>query len=124
MLAKVLGIITLSAFVLLSAIMQSTSPSAIHPLGILLVFVLIYLLALGLLTFFIFGVSRFIHQFKSQNGRLRQMPLKTAYYYASVLAIAPVMLFGVRSIGRTAPMDIALITLFEIVACFYISRRR
>lgn len=124
MLAKVLGIITLSAFVLLSAVMQSTSPSAIHPLGILLVFVLIYLLALGVLTFFIFGVSHFIYGLKSQSGRSNALTLKTAYYYASVLAIAPVMLFGVRSIGRTAPMDIALIVLFEIVACFYISKRR
>lgn len=54
MLGKALALSTLTAFVLLSAILQVTSPSTIHPLGILMVFILMYVLALGALTFFAF----------------------------------------------------------------------
>lgn len=124
MLGKVLGIVTLGAFVLLSAIMQVTSPSTIHPVGILSVFVLIYLLALGVLTFLMVGVYRLIVAFAPSHRKGKPFSLQVAYYYASVLALAPVMIIGMRSIGRSGPYDIALVVVFEVVACFYISKRR
>lgn len=121
MLGKVLALITLGAFVLLSALLQSTSPSTIHPLGILAIFILIYLLVLGVLTFFMYALARMINgiRTKKQHVELRQL-----YYYASVIALAPVMIIGMRSIGHTGWYDIALVVVFEIIACFYIAKRR
>lgn len=116
-----MALVTLSAFVLLSALLQSTSPSTIHPLGILLVFVLMYLLALGVLTFFIWGVGRIMASF--DNDRPTQ-PLARAYYFASVLALAPVMIIGMRSIGHAGVYDVSLVVIFEVIACFYITKRR
>jgi hypothetical protein len=121
MLGKVLALSTLGAFVILSALLQSTSPSTIHPLGILLVFVLLYVLALGLLTFFMFGVA---HLAGSLRHAPFEMSLRQVYYYASVLALAPVMVIGMRSIGRAGLYDVTLVVIFEIIACFYIAKRR
>jgi hypothetical protein len=124
MLGKVLALSTLAAFVLLSALLQSTSPSTIHPVGILVIFILFYLLALGVLTFCLYLIAKLIKRLTPNQGNSEEMSLQQAYYFASVLALAPVMLIGVRSIGRTGPYDVSLIMLFEFIACFYISKRR
>lgn len=123
MLGKVLALSSLCAFVLLSALMQSTSPSTIHPIGILTVFVLIYVLALGVLTFFVYGLGKLLHHYRAKVRTVKVFTLVQAYYFASVLALAPVMLVGARSVGRTGVIDVILITLFELLACFYIARR-
>lgn len=123
MLGKVLAISSLSAFVLLSALLQSTSPSTIHPVGILAVFILIYVLALGVLTFFVYAVGSLWYRRRTARHAIKPFTLARAYYFASVLALAPVMLIGARSVGRAEIMDVILVVLFEILACFYIARR-
>ena len=124
MLSRILAIITLAAFVLLSAILQSTSPSTIHPVGILFVFILFYLLALGVLTFFMFWCSRLLAKLFKRVLRGRAMTLQEAYYFATVIALAPVLLVGMRSIGRGTVWDFVLVIIFEVVACFYIAKRK
>lgn len=124
MLGKALTLSSLFAFVLLSAILQSTTPSTIHPVGILSVFVLLYVLALGALTFCLYIFSRIISKTIVKRSVRRSLSLRKSYYYGSVLALAPVMILGIRSIGRTGVYDIVLIVLFEIIACFYITKRR
>lgn len=124
MLGKALTLSSLFAFVLLSAILQSTTPSTIHPVGILSVFVLLYVLALGVLTFCLYIFSRIISKTIVKRSVRRSLSLQKSYYYGSVLALAPVMILGIRSIGRTGVYDIVLIVLFEIIACFYITKRR
>ncbi len=123
MLGKVLALSSLGAFVLLSALIQSTSPSTIHPIGILFVFILIYVLALGVLTFLIYGIGQVFYRRSPKVGQTKPFTLARAYYFASVLALAPVMLIGARSVGRTGAADILLITSFEVLACFYIAKR-
>ncbi len=121
MLGKVLALSTLLSVVLISTILQSTSPSTIHPLGILVIFVLFYVLALGVLTFLLKIIFTVFS--KIQKKSPEALSLQQAYYYASVLALAPVMIVGARSIGRSGGYDIILILVFELIACFYISRR-
>lgn len=121
MLGKVLALSTLLSVVLVSTILQSTSPSTIHPLGILVIFVLFYVLALGALTFFLKIISTIVA--KVQKKPSETLSLQQSYYYASVLALAPVMIVGARSIGRSGGYDVILIILFELLACFYISKR-
>lgn len=118
MLGKVLALSALLSFVLLSALTQSTSPSTIHPVGILIIFVLMYVLALSVLTFLIYGLGRIFHRHSTTT-----FSLVRAYYFASVLALAPVMLIAARSVGRTGFIDVMLVTAFEILACFYIAKR-
>ena len=117
MLTKSIAIITLVAFVLLSALLQSTTPSTIHPVGILFVFILFYLLAMGLLTFFMFWLSRLLARLSSKSHTLQSMSIKQAYYYGSVIALAPVLLVGMRSIGRGDGWDIILVIIFDVISC-------
>ena len=124
MLSRILAVVTLVAFVLLSALLQSTSPSTIHPIGILIVFILFYLLALGVLTFFVYTFSNLIRRLTRNAHQKKGTTLKQSYFYASVLALAPVMLVGMKSIGRANGYEVALVLIFEVVACFYISKQR
>lgn len=125
MLSRILAIITLVAFVLLSALLQSTSPSTVHPIGILFVFILFYLLALGVLTFFMFGLSKLLNKLRRKAQPAgKAMTFREAYYFASVIALAPVLLVAMRSIGRGGVIDVVLVIAFEIVACFYVAKRR
>jgi hypothetical protein len=94
--------------------MQATTPSSIHPLGILAVFVLIYALALGVLTFFVFWGSRLIQKIdkRRQGAGISRVTLRRAYLYGSVLALAPVMAVGMASIGR---LDFHQLSLVNII---------
>lgn len=123
MLGKVLALTTLVAFVLLSALLQSTSPSTIHQLGILVIFVLFYLLAVGVLTFLLYAIGHVIGKFMKHLRESQKMTVQQAYYFASVLALAPVLYVGVRSIGHTGIYELVLIVIFEVIACFYIAKR-
>lgn len=127
MLGKVLALSSLGSFVLLSALLYTTSPSTVHPAVILFVFLLIYVLALGTLTFLIYvGVrvvaARRIHQVSRQNESVAL--LRRVYLYASVLGLAPVMILGMQSIGQLNVYEVGLVGLFEVVACFYITKQR
>lgn len=68
MLSRILAIVTLAAFVLLSAILQSTSPSTIHPIGILFVLILFYMLVLGVLTFLCIGLAELWYYYHGFAG--------------------------------------------------------
>ena len=124
MLSRILAIITLAAFVLLSAILQSTSPSTIHPVGILFVFILFYLLALGVLTFLLYGGIHLIQKVLPSRAHKRSFSFKRAYVYGLVLALAPIMMVGMASIGRLGIYEVLLICTFEAVICFYVNRYR
>ncbi len=121
MLEKVLAISSLLAAVLLLALLQVTSPASIHPIGILFVFLLLYVLALGVLTFFIIGIQWILVGFKIRREALSS---RRAYFYASVLALAPVILMCMQSLGQVGVYETALVVAFESIACFYIAKRR
>ena len=121
MLGKVLALSTLCAFVLLSALFQSTSPSSIHPLGILFVFLLLYVLVLGVLTFLLYSSILLIAKIRKNTDHLS---FRRTYIFASVLALAPIMIVGMSSIGRMGIYEFLLIMAFETIACFYVARQR
>lgn len=122
MLGKVLALSTLCAFVLLSALFQSTSPSSIHPLGILLVFLLIYVLVLGALTFLLYGIILVVARVRKKGDV--HLSFRRTYLFASVVALAPIMIIGMSSIGRMGIYEFLLIIAFEAVACFYVAKQR
>lgn len=126
MLGRVIAIVSLAAAVLLSVLLQTTTPSTIGPLGILIVFILMYVSALGVLTFLLYWVSKII----ARNSRsitvtrpIEAISLGKAYYYSTVIALAPVMLVGMQSVGTVGVNDVLLVTVFVVIASVYISKR-
>lgn len=126
MLGRVIIISVVAAIVLLSVLLETSTPAAIGPLGILIVFILMYVSVLGVLTFLLFGISKFIARVSASTGAKRPvstLTLSRSYYFSSVLALAPVMFIGMQSVGKVGFYDILLITLFIVISCIYISKR-
>lgn len=112
---------------LLFLLFNISNPVDIGPGGILLVFVLIYLLCVS--TVFIvlhFGISlasRFVASRSNIAQRQWRIGVRKAYYIASALAFAPVILLAMQSVGQLQLRDILLVLFLESLAIFYIVKR-
>ena len=111
---------------LLALLLQVSTPATIGPLGILIVFILMYVSALGVLTFLIYGISKVnarISRTVTVRRPLEALSLTRSYYFASVIALVPVMIIGMQSVGEVGPYEIFLVAAFTIIACVYIAKR-
>ena len=117
---------TLISFVSLMLFLQTTTPTKAGPAGVLVVFCLLYLSALGFLALSFFWLNRLLVR-ASRLLRLRRpiqkMRLLHAYYYASVLALAPLMLIGMASVGELGLREILLVAILSVIATVYIRIR-
>jgi hypothetical protein len=114
------------AIVILAIILQTTTPATIGPLGLLFVFILLYVAALSALTFFIFGLSRVAARVAASltvRKPLQALNLRQAYYYGSVVGLVPVMLLGMQSVGAVGIYEAILILVFAALGCVYIAKR-
>lgn len=122
MLMRVVSLSTVCSFVGLMAVMQSAAPSQTHPLMILLVFFLLYVLIFGMSAFLIFCVSwlfrRLLRGKESTGGSFLR-----ACLYGSVVSLAPVILVAIQSVGTVNFYEVALVVSFELVAIFYVYRQ-
>ena len=126
MLSRVVTISVAVAIVILAIILHVTQPSTVGPLGILIVFILMYVSVLGVLTFLLYSLSRLISKISTSftvKKPIRPLSLSRSYYFSSVLALAPVMLVGMQSVAEVEIYDVLLIVLFVVIACTYISKR-
>jgi hypothetical protein len=126
MLGRFLTISLILATMLLVIVLQTTTPATIGPLGILFVFVLMYMSVLCALTFLLFISSKVIVKLSSSitlRRPVQQLSLIRAYYFSSVVALAPVMLIGMQSVGEVGFYDVVLIIVFLVISCVYIAKR-
>lgn len=126
MLGKLLVMTAIGAVVALGMIFQTTTPDSAGALGVLAVFVLAYMLVLSVLTFFIWGVSFMIA--RAARGVMLRRPverlgLRRAYYFASVLAIAPVIVISLQSVSGVSGYELGLIALLAGLGCVYVAKR-
>lgn len=125
MLRRIILITTLVSIGLLFILLNVATPSTTGPLGILVVFILTYVAFLGLITYFLYGVTRiFAHlsSFFTAKKPLKGISFKRSYYYATIVATAPVMLIGLQSIGAVGIQEFLLVGLFVVIGCLYIER--
>ena len=126
MLQRVIALITFASICLLGIMLVTTTPASAGPFGLLLIFISAYLTCLGLVSFFLYGASRLI-VYTTSGFALRRpaqpMPFRRAYYYSTVLAAAPVMLIGLQSVGTIGIYEFALVIIFEVIGCVYITKR-
>jgi hypothetical protein len=126
MLGRFLSIGFISATMVLIILLQTTTPATVGPLGILLIFVLMYVSVLCALTFLLYIASKFIAKVSASitvRRPIQRMTLVKSYYFSSVIALAPVMLIGMQSVGEVGFYDVALIILFIVISCVYIAKR-
>lgn len=114
------------ALVIAFLMLQLTTPQMVGPLGVLAFFILIYIASTGFLFIGLSIVNELLKRYLPK-GRLllsaeatRQIKI---YYYASILGLAPVILIGMRSVGDIGLAEVLLLIAFEVIGCFYISKR-
>jgi hypothetical protein len=126
MLRRTLITVTIVSLCLLVLLLMTTTPATAGPLGLLVIFISAYLTSLGVMSFFLYGASRLFSTFFAgfaTKKPLQPLSLRKSYYYATVVATAPVMLIGLQSVGAVGFYEVGLIILFVIIGCVYISRR-
>lgn len=128
MVAKILFVSSSIAVAVLFIILQITNPASIHPVGLLGVFFLIYVVFVGLMTLVVFTTGQLTallgRYLKASSVSRRKVSLQQAYLYGSLLALAPVILIGMQSVGSLGFVDVVLVIVFEAVICFYVWRRQ
>lgn len=126
MLGRIISVSLVLAVIVLFVILQTTTPSTAGPVGVLFVFIFIYMLVLGVLTFLLFWGSRLgnrVLQLIRQKVLYRPLTLIRSYYFSSILALAPVIFIGMQSVGEVGFYDVVLVLLFVAVGCFYVAKR-
>ena len=126
MLPRIIATISLASLCLLSYMVTFTSPADAGPFGLLTIFITAYLTFVGMISFFLYGVNRLMIMVFAKGTvkkTVRSFTFKRAYYYSTVLALAPVLLVGLQSVGSISFYEVGLVILFEIIACVYVGKR-
>ncbi|MGD8374087.1 MAG: hypothetical protein PVI21_04515 [Candidatus Woesebacteria bacterium] len=105
--------------VLLFFALSVTSPLSAGPAGILLVFALMYLVALSLL----FAALALVLVVVEKVANRTQTIGKKLYYIAAIVAMAPIFILALNTIGQLDIKDFILVLILELMACFYVARR-
>lgn len=124
--AKILFLTGSIAAAILFVVLQFTTPATIHPVGLLGVFVLLYILLAVATTYLIYIMSHFLERITgsaASKPRVQGLELSRAYIYGTVLAFAPIILISMQSVGGVGAIDVVLVVVFEVVACLYVWRR-
>lgn len=108
--------------------MSRIDPISAGPGGILLVFVLIYVIIVSLLFSVLHWGVRFVSAQIVKRGtrvtaRAYHVGVRKAYYTASAVAFGPVLLLALNSVRQLKLTDIVLVGAFLVLAIFYISKR-
>ncbi len=103
-----------------------TTPHMVGPLGVLAFFVLIYIV--GACTLYVvLEVMVIVLRRTLPPGKwllaVEGVSQTKLYYYTSVLALFPVILLGMQSVGEVRLAEIGLLGLFVGLGCFFVSRR-
>lgn len=126
MFIRLLLLIGLVSTGLLLFIMTTYEPSSIGALGIFTVFFLGYVVILCLLTVLLLVLVRLLRRIRIKAkilNKTQQLSVKAVYYYSSVLALAPVIVISLGSVGEVSFYEVSLILLFEILGCLYVAKR-
>ena len=114
----------LSALILL-LIVIFTSPQHLGPAGLLVFYLLLYIVFLGLISDVLYYTVKIfpINLLKKNSKYSRTLTFKQAYYYSGFLAMAPLIFIALSSIGSLGFYEITLTLIFILLGCFYVSKR-
>lgn len=107
---------------------QITNPTSIGPAGILGVFLLLYLFWTSLFFVIVHIMMTFLHRLPvlrhiSKTSKSAKARSYVAYYTASILAFAPVLILAMQSVDQLTWRDITLVVVFVGLAIFYVLKR-
>ena len=107
------------SFVLLILMWHLTTPTSGGPLGILFVFILVYILFTSLILVLTGFWTIFSRNILGRPGMID----RRRYYVSSVLGFLPVLYLTLLSMGGATIWGVLLVFLFIILMLFYVLRR-
>lgn len=126
MFGRALTVVTLAAAIALSLLAQTTTPSTIGPVGLLAVFFLLYIIFVGIFTWllhWITSVAVYISRPVVLKRPLQALTINQSYYYASIIALAPIMLLAMKSVSQLGVYEFILVAIFVGIGIFYVRKR-
>ena len=126
MIGKVLTGIGLVSGGLLLFVFNTTTPASAGAFGMLAVFILAYLCLTSMTTFVLHEVSRAVIAGGRLFGGFRTaepLSMQRAYYYSTIVALAPVIIVSMQSVGGVGLYELALIALLVTLGCIYVTKR-
>lgn len=113
---------------LLLILLTTTTPAKTGAFGILSVFLLGYVITLTVVTYIVWSVAFLLEKILKQRSHVvpsgtHSMSFKRAYYFSSVLALGPIIIVGLQSVGGVGVYDVGLVALFMSLGCIYVARR-
>lgn len=105
---------SLIAVIVILAMINLTTPSDVGPLGVLVFFVMVYIVIYGIADLI---VSIFFRAAEKKHG------VGKRHYYAAIIAFGPVMLLLVQSFGSLSIATIAMVVAFVFLGCFVVKKR-
>lgn len=123
---RVIAISSFVAALLLMLLLGNTTPTTVGPLGLLAVFFLLYVVLIGIVTTVLLVISTLVSKVSKMvtvRRPLQPISLRRSYYLASVIALGPVMMLAMKSIGSLEIYETLLIGIFLAAAIFYVIRR-
>lgn len=116
-------IIPIASTLLLLYIWNTTNPKDVGPLGVFIVFLLLYIFWLSIIFLILRSGLIIFKKIYAHSKHQRHVSERRAYYVASVVAFLPVLLLGLHSVGQLELRDAALAVLFVALAVFYVIKR-
>jgi hypothetical protein len=126
MLNKIILLSTAVSLCLLIFLLNVTTPATAGPFGILAIFIFAYMSSLGVVTYFLYAMSRVIAHLSAAfmvRRPLDALTLKRSYYYSTIVAAAPILLVGMQSVGAGGVNEFLLVLAFVFIGCLYVSKR-
>jgi hypothetical protein len=121
MFKKIIFAVELLSIILLVVMMNFTTPTEIGPFGVLIFFMLVYVVCLGICTCVLYWFFWVKGVFSDKGSGVANV--KKSYVYGSVVAFGPVMMLATQSFGGLNLLEVSLIVFFVIIACFLVSKR-
>lgn len=106
-------------------ILNTIPPARAGAAGVLGVYILLYGTLVATMTFAVhYGALLVGYMIGTDTSRPAHQPsFKKAYYYASVVALGPIVCISLKSVGKLDALGILLTVLLLIVGCVYVSRQ-
>ncbi|MBR2864504.1 hypothetical protein IKE88_03095 [Candidatus Saccharibacteria bacterium] len=105
---------SLIAMIVILAMINLTTPTGVGPLGVLVFFVMVYVVVFGVVNLI---VSAFMKAAEKKQG------VSKGHYYAATIAFGPIMLLLVQSFGSLSIVTVAMVIAFVFLGCFIIGKR-
>ncbi|HEU5187780.1 MAG TPA: hypothetical protein VFT87_04740 [Candidatus Saccharimonadales bacterium] len=117
---KIFYIMPVVWLTLILVTLHSTNPLKVGPAGTLLLFLLVYTFLVSLLFIVI---KAFIKVWQLATRQKNNWPLRTSYFLASMLAVGPIFMIALNTLGQLGLVEVILVLLLVATGSFYILRR-